>query len=309
MRKIINKIRCFREKFIHSHFPYFWAKHIYKIELGRKLDLSHPKDINEKILWLEFFTDTRQWALLSDKYAVREYVRQRVGDDVLVPLLGKWDNVEDIDFAQLPNKFVLKPNNGSYNVIIVEDKQHADIKNICEQLKHSINTKFGLDNAEPHYLRIKPCIIAEQMLDNPKELVDYKIWCFNGKPYSFFVCVGRNPITHHANFLIYNLDWEKQILCLSEEFRSNKECPKPENLKGLISVASKLSAGLPQCRVDLYCVNGHIYFGEMTMTSNYGMMPYFTQDTLEDMGNHCMLPKRTYKDYLYSLKTRYFPIF
>lgn len=297
--------------FIHYHFPYFWAKRLYQLELGKKINFSSPKDINEKILWLEFYTDTRHWSNLADKYKVRKYVQARVSPDLLVPLLGKWGNADDINFNLLPIRFVIKPNNGSYDTIIVSDKTQVNWNEIKKHLQHSLHNKFGLENAEPHYLHITPCIIAEEMLeaDNDQGLIDYKIWCFNGKPYGILVCIGRNPITHHANLTYYDLQWNRHNEYISEPFRNDCICPKPKNLIELLTIASKLSEGLPQCRVDLYIVKGKIYFGEMTLTSNYGMMPYFTQEILDDMGEHCKLPKRTFTDRYYSFKTRYLPKF
>ena len=309
MYKIYNALRSRYWNFIHSHYPYFWAKHLYERELGKRANLLEPRDINEKILWLEFFTDTRLWSILADKYAVREYVEKRIGPDVLVPLLGHWDSADAIDFNALPNSFVIKPNNGSYDTIIVSDKSQTDLNDIRRHLANSLNNKFGLDNAEPHYLRIKPCIIAEEMLmpDNSLGLIDYKIWCFNGKPYCFLVCVDRDLETHHADLVYYDLQWHKRNEYMSESFRTGKSCPKPDKLTELLDAAAKLSKGLPQCRVDMYVVNGKIYFGEMTLTSNYGMIPYYTQETLDDMGNHCKLPKRTFADRWYSFMTRYLP--
>lgn len=311
MCKIYNALRSIYWNFIHSHFPYFWAKHLYEKELGKKANLANPRDINEKILWLEFFTDTRHWSMLADKYAVRKYVRSCVNDDILIPLLGQWNNIEDIDFKSLPKSFVIKPNNGSYDTIIVFDKDQMNIDDIKACLAHSFNNRFGLDNAEPHYLRIKPCIIAEKLLetDELQGLVDYKIWCFNGNPYCIFVCVDRDPVTHHASFIYYDLHWNKHPEYITPSFRNECSCPRPNCLAELLAIASQLSTGLPQCRVDLYVVKGKIYFGEMTLTSNYGMMPYFTQEILDDMGRHCILPNRTFTDYWYSLKTRYFPQF
>lgn len=311
IHKIYNFIKSNYWKFIHFHYPYFWAKKLYKVELGKKPNLIKPKDINEKILWLEYYTDTRHWSILADKYAVRKYVQSRVGENVLIPLLGQWTNVNEIDFNALPQSFVIKPNNGCYDTIIVPDKNQANWDDIKKRLTLSLQTKFGLENAEPHYLRIRPCIIAEEMLkpDTPQGLIDYKIWCFNGKPYGIFVCINRNPITHHASFAYYDLQWNRHNEYITKEFQSDCTCPKPDNLTELLALAGKLSEGLPQCRIDMYIVKGKIYFGEITLTSNYGMMPYFTQDALNDMGKHCILPKRTIIDFYYSLITRYIPKF
>lgn len=295
--------------FIHYHFPYFWARHLYAIELGKKLNLSNPQDLNEKILWLEFFTDTRHWSTLADKYAVRAFVKERVGEEVLVPLLGKWDNAIDIDFDALPDRFVIKPNNGSYDTIVVTDKSKADLEDIRKRMEYSMNHKFGFENAEPHYLRIKPCIIAEQLLETTQKegLVDYKIWCFNGEPYIILTCFNRNSVTHHADLMVYDLDWIRHPEYLIAEFKNECHCPKPSNFKQMLYVASKLSEGLPECRVDLYNIDGKIVFGEMTLTSNYGMMPYFTQEILNEIGDLCILPQRNKTEKIKSFINRFLP--
>lgn len=310
--KIHNSINYRYWNFIHWHFPYLWAKRLYKVELGKIADFSSPRDLNEKIQWLEFFTDTAEWSTLADKYRVRKYVAEKLGDDkILVPLLGKWDTAEEIDFNSLPNQFVIKPNNGSFDCVIVTDKRSADLTNIRKTMESALNSKFGLGNAEPHYLRIKPCIIAEQLLDPDPVygLIDYKIWCFNGKAHNILVCMNRNPKTHHANLITYDLDWKKHTEVMIESYRNKCECPKPNKLKDMLEIAELLSEGLPECRVDLYNVNGRIYFGELTMTSNYGMMPYYTQDYLNEMGRICTLPVPSLADRFKSFFNRYKPYF
>lgn len=314
MKRFYNNLKHRYWNLIH-HYPYFYIRILYNKEffgMGNKhLCLSDPKDINEKILWLEYFTDTRLWSRLADKYSVREYVRNRIGEEYLVPLLGHWGKAEDIDFDTLPKSFVIRPNNGSYDTIIVNDKNEIDVEEIRRRLSDSLKHKFGLENAEPHYLRIKPCIIAEALLktDEPHGLTDYKIWCFGGKPYCIMVCLNRDPITHHANLIYYDLQWNRMPECLSIPFRNDESCPKPESLQKMLELATKLSTGFPQVRVDMYNVNGKIYFGEMTFTSNYGMMPYLSQEVLDDMGKHCILPRRTFSDYWQSFLTRYLPKF
>lgn len=308
--RVYNSLNYRYWLFIKNHFPYSWAKHLYKLELGKKINLKCPQDLNEKIQWLQFYTDTYLWSILADKYAVRDYVKSKVGEDILIPLLGMWHNDKDIDFNNLPNKFVIKPNNGSYDSIIVTDKNNIDIESVRKKMKNSLHSRFGLNNAEPHYLRIQPCIIAEQLLETDEEqgLIDYKIWCFNGTPHCIITCFNRDPVTHHANFMYYDLNWKRHSEYISNKFRTNNECEKPQNLDTMINIASKLSNGLPQCRVDLYNIKGKIYFGEITLTSNYGMMQYFTQEVLDEMGSKCILPSPTFKESLSCFWKRYKPI-
>lgn len=298
-------------QFLKYHFPYLWCKKLYYETIGRPCNFSHPKDINEKILWLSFFTDTSLWTKLADKYVVREYVKGCIGEKYLVPLLGKWDKAEDIDFDALPNKFVIKPNNGSYDCCIVTDKSKANLEEIRKKMDRSMKHAFGYEGAEMHYTRMKPCIIAEQMLEtnNEEGLVDYKIWCLNGVPHNIFVCANRDPLTHHARFISYDLEWNKRDENLTPAFRNDATCPKPDNLEELLEVASKLSEGIPQCRIDLYDIESNIYFGEITLTSNYGMMPYFSQSLLDDMGTCCKLPQRSLMEKWNTFWNRWLPKF
>lgn len=304
-----EKIRWKYLQFIKYHFPFLWCKHLYKENLGKVTDFSKPKDINEIIQWLSFYTDTSLWTMLADKYAVRKYAAERAGEEILVPLLGKWDKAGDIDFDSLPDKFVIKPNNGCYDTIIVKDKKKANFDEIRQRLDYSLKKRFGFEKAEPHYLRIKPFIIAEQLLETNEEggLKDYKIWCINGKPHSILLCTNRDA-SGHSDLMQYDLLWNRHPEWISSSFRNESVCAKPENLEDMLNFASKLSANIPQVRVDFYNINGKIYFGEMTFTSNFGMMPYFTQDFLNEMGAQCVLPNRSFSEKVKTFFNRWTPL-
>lgn len=295
--------------FLKHRYPYLWCKKLYKESIGRPCNFSHPKDINEKILWLAFFTDTSLWTILADKYAVREYIKERIGEEHLVPLLGKWDRAEDIDFSLLPNKFVIKPNNGSYDCCIVTDKSKANLEEIRKKMDFSLRHKFGYEGAEIHYTRMKPCIIAEELLETDAVggLVDYKMWCFNGVFHNAFVCANRDNTIHKVDWNYYDSNWKRYRENISKKFRNDFECPKPQNLDVMIDLAEKLANGLPQARIDFYNINGKIYFGEITLTANFGMMPYYTQQVLDDMGAHCTLPKRSLREKCATFFNRWLP--
>lgn len=311
IRHIRDSLTYRYHRYIEYHFPFFRARYLYKTELGKRADFKNPRDLNEKIQWLEFFTDTSQWTILADKYAVRQYVKDRIGVDCLVPLLGKWNQAKDIDFNLLPKSFVIKPNNGSYDTIVVKDKNSIDLENVRQRLSKSLTRRFGLGNAEPHYLRIKPCIIAEQLLETTSAygLVDYKIWCFNGHPHSLLACFNRDEETHHADFMAYDLEWNRHPEWITPEYRNDCHCERPANFAKMVEIAAQLSVGLPQCRVDLYNIDGKIFFGEMTLTANYGMIPYYTQEHLNIMGNLCVLPTPNWRESLTCFAKRYIPVF
>ena len=264
---------------------------------GRSINWNQPRDLNEWINYFAFCTDTSLWVKCADKYAVREYVKSKGLEHILVPLFGKWDKAEDIDFDQLPNEFVMKPNNGSYDAVIVKDKAKIHVEEVRLKMKNALTAHFGYESGEIHYLKMSPCIIAEQLLktDNIHGLTDYKIWCFYGKPYAFFVCCDRDNQAHQVHYDYYTLDWQRHPEKMAEAYRHDIVLPKPKNLEKMIQYASKLSEGIPQVRVDFYNIDGIVYFGEMTFTCNQGRIPFYTQQTLNDLGLQLLKEKQVYE--------------
>ena len=305
-----EKIDWHYSHFRKHYFPFLWCKKLYRERIGRPLNFSDPRDINEKILWLSFFTDTTLWTKLADKYIVREYIKEKIGEHYLIPLLGKWDKAEEINFDSLPDKFVIKPNNGSYDTIIVRDKKKANFDEIRQRLELSLKSRFGFEYAEPHYLRIKPCIIAEQLLEANEDggLKEYKIHCLNGRPHSTFLASNRDIVAKKVDWMQYDLMWNRRPEWISPNFRNESKCVKPAKLELMLNIASKLSANIPYVRVDLYFNNDKIYFSEMTFTPNFGMIPYYTQDFLEELGSHCVLPKRLFYEKVKTFFSRWTPL-
>ena len=264
----------------------FWRK------FGRLINWDNPTDLNEKIQWLKFNSDTSKWTLLADKYKVRKYVESLGLGDILVKLYGKWDKVEDIDWDLLPNQFVMKVNNGSGDVLVCSNKKTLNIKASKVKFKKLLRHKFGYVAAEPHYWGIHPCIIAEELLDVTKQpikttsLIDYKIWCFNGEPECIWTCYNRTKNT--VEVATYDLDWNyhpEWSVFTNHYIEAKVRIPKPVSLHLMLEIASKLSSGFKQVRVDLYEVGGKPYFGEMTFTSNMGLMDFYTQDYLNYLGS------------------------
>lgn len=272
-------------------------KFFYKMH--RWPDFEHPKDVNEKINWLKFYGDTSMWSTFADKYAVRDYVKSVGLNDILVPLIGKWDSVNDIDWDQLPNQFVMKCNNGSGDVVVCKDKTKLDIEKTKKHFEKLIHEKLSIVSGEPHYAAIKPCIIAEELLDNSTQpcnstsLVDYKIFVFNGVPQ--FIWCTYNRKGYYAEVATYDINWQfhpEWSIYTKHYMRPKQELPKPKCFDYLLEVAKKLGEGQPLVRVDLYIVNDKVYFGEMTMTSQGGYMDYYTQDFLDKMGSLVVLPNK-----------------
>ncbi len=265
-------------------YYYFGSMHKF-------MDWNTPKDLNAKINWLKFYGDRALWARLADKYRVREYVKERECENFLVDIYGKWDAVEEIDWDKLPDKFIIKLNTGSGGNIICNDKAQLDLPLIKAKLNNWLKTDYSDIYVEPHYSDIKPCIIAEELLDANKQdiksssLVDYKVWAFNGEPAYIWVCYNRTPDSVEVG--TYDLNWnyrpEKSVF--NKVFKEGKTLvPKPKCLTEMLETASKLSVGHPQVRVDFYVVNNKCYFGEMTFTSLGGYMNFYTKKMLREMG-------------------------
>lgn len=283
-------------EYLSLNHPVVMTQLRYIARFHKLANIKNPKDLNEKILWLKFHCDIKEWGVLSDKYRVREYVEQRLGNDSnLVKLYGVWKDANDIDFNSLPSSFVLKGNNGSGSNILVKDKGKLDIEKTCKQMNKWIHTTIGLYSAELQYMYIEPRIIAEELLPSEKgsdSVSDYKVWCFNGVPHFIIVYSNRNDKSFlDADMMIYDTDWKAHPEYIKQDslYHLGSIMEKPNNLNELLEVAAKLSKGHPCVRVDLYNVNEHVYFGEMTFTSSGGMMDHFSQDFLDLAGSMIVL--------------------
>lgn len=284
-------------RFMLDHWHSKLIEQEWKSWKGYPIDWNNPRDINEKIQWLMCFTDTSLWSLCSDKYKVREYVVSKGLGDILVPMLGMWTNVEDIDFDSLPDRFVIKCNHDSGSCKIIDKSEGFDPDALRSYLAAHLKVKYGYAHGEMYYNRISPCVIAEKRLEQVSgignSMIDYKIWCFDGKPYSIWACYDRTGDGAYVN--IYDLDWNvhREVSVFTEHYRDGEgKVPRPDCLDRMLDAASRLSEGFPEVRVDFYEADGQLYFGEMTFASLCGKMDFYTQDYLEELGRQCILPER-----------------
>lgn len=269
-QSIVNTLRYPIYRYGRSH-PQWLANYMYRCSFGRNINWDHPIEFNEKIRWMQFNTDTSIWTLLADKYTVRKYLKEKGYEHILVKLLGKWDNADDIDFGALPNSFVLKTNHGYGEVIVVKDKKNIDEKSIRERMRTYLATPFGYETVEPHYLLIQPCILAEEYLPSDisfsKSILDYKFYCFGGQPVNCGVYYNRNIQTHETQCSFYDMNWH-----LHNEWKNPRkgaksiEIPEPENFDEMKNLCYELCKDFPFVRLDLYESNKKIYFGEFTFT-------------------------------------------
>lgn len=244
-------------------------KRWYKQIMNKDLDLDNPKTFNEKIQWMKLYDCTDLKTQLSDKYLVRDWVASKIGEQYLIPIYGVWDSFDQIDFEQLPKKFVLKANHGCGWNIIVQNKNELDKKIAKKRMDTWMATNFAFKaGLELQYMNISPKIIAEEYLENENDdLYDYKVFCFNGKAESIMYLSNRQ---HGLRMSFFDLDWNR--LPFVYNYPPNKQdIPRPQNLKRMINLAEKLAEGFAHVRVDFYVLNdGSIKFGEMTFTSLSG---------------------------------------
>lgn len=262
----------------------------YKSVTGENLDLDHPNHINEKIQWLKLYDSTPLKTKLADKYLVREWIRQKIGGQFLVPLLGVWDSFDEIDFNKLPDRFALKANHGSGWNIIVADKSKFDKKVAKMKFDRWMKKNFAfVYGMELHYMNIPPKIIAEKYIEQMNQVYDYKFMCFNGR--IGFIWVDIDRFTDHKR-TFFSDKWERLDIvqhCKNAEV----DIPKPENFDKMIKIASLLSRDFALARVDFYEVEGKLYFGEITFTSASGVEKISPPEVGYLMGNMCMLPPKS----------------
>lgn len=246
---------------------------IYTLKTGKNLNLKNPLSFNEKIQWLKLYDATALKTRLADKYLVRDWIKDKIGEQYLIPILGVWDKFEDIKIDELPNSFALKANHGSGWNIVVPDKSQLDRNSSKEKFENwlSLNSAY-IAGFQMHYRDIPPKIIAEQYIENDNgNLYDYKIYCFNGKPEYIQVVGDRNPQTHKGRESFYDTQWVRQPFTSGVNPPYEAEKPRPDNLDEMLRIAEKLSQDFIFVRVDLYKLdNDDIKFGEMTFTPNSG---------------------------------------
>lgn len=259
----------------------------YRLIMGTKLDLDNPKTFNEKLQWLKIYDRKPEYTMMVDKYAVREYIAEKLGEEYLIPLLGVWDDPDDIDFDALPDKFVLKCNhNSGLGMCICRDKSKLDIEKVKKELRKGLKQDYYLTGREWPYKNVKRKIIAEKYMENHSEedLVDYKFFCFNGSPK--FLYVSQGLAGHNAMIDFMSLNWEKEVFT-RDDYKSFDTVPsKPLNFDIMIEFSKILSENIPHVRVDFYEINNRIYFGELTFCTAAGFSALKPDEYNRIIGNY-----------------------
>lgn len=282
-----KKLKCLIGNILYL-FPRSIAHRIYYfIVTGKLLKLSGKMNFNDKVHFMSIYEYGKYETDNSDKYKVRNFVKKKGLSDILVPIYNVYDNAEQIDFEKLPSKCVIKTNSGSGDVIIYENNKY-DIKKLKKQLNKNLKLNYAKVSLEYHYENINSKIICEHFLDDKKHNLplDYKFFCFNGKP--LYVGVYQNRDTQLKR-TFYDMDWNKQDILKKDK---GKDFEKPKNFNKMIEIAKILSDKRKFVRVDLYNIDGKIYFGELTYSPSGGCYKCFTEKCLYEMGELIKLRKK-----------------
>lgn len=257
-----------------------YLKLVYRIRMGKKLDLKNPQTFSEKLQWLKLHDRKPIYTTMVDKYEAKKYVAERIGEQYIIPTLGVWNHFDEIDFDKLPDQFVLKCTHDSGGLVIVRDKKKFDRRAAKKKIEGSLKRNFYWKGREWPYKNVEPRIIAEKYIEDPNgSLRDYKFFCFAANlPVYKFLCFSGEPIiiqtiqndkTKDETIDYFDLEWN--LLDLRQNYEnSNTPLPKPNMLHEMIDVAKKLSKGHLFIRIDLYQANEKVLFSEFTFFSDAG---------------------------------------
>lgn len=290
--------RIILEKIIFSLRPLVtdvvYLKLLFLYRLGYSLDLRHPQTYSQKLQWIKLFDHNPLYTRMVDKFEVKDYVRKLIGDIYVIPNYGIWDSPEQIDWERLPNQFIIKTTHGcaSAGNIICKDKKLLDktavVKKIRKALKQNTYSKY----LEWPYKNIRPRILAEQLLIDHESVTpkDYKFYCFNGVP-KVVVIASERYVADHTYFDYFDMNGNH--LPFTQGGKNNPCTPElPTTFEEMKSIAALLSKGIPQVRVDLYSVNGKVYFGEMTFFDSSGFARFEPIEWDYTFGGWITLPNK-----------------
>lgn len=257
----------------------------YRCYTGRKLNLNPPVLYTEKLQWLKLYNRNQLLSKLVDKYEVKDYVSKMIGEQYVIPTIGVWNKVEDIDFQSLPNQFVLKCTHDSGGLVICRDKSKLDIIAAKKKLRKSLKNNFYMAGREWPYKNVPRRIIAEEYMEDQEtgELRDYKFFCFDGDAKILFVATDRQN-REEPFFDFYDMNY-KHLNIRSGHPNANIPPAKPKNFELMKELASRLSKGFSHVRVDFYEVNGRVYFGEMTFFHHTGMVLFEPEEWNKTFGD------------------------
>lgn len=273
-----------------------YLKWMFRLKMGKKLNLDNPISYNEKLQWLKLYDRRPEYTKMVDKYAVKDYVTQKIGKEYVIPTLGVWNSIEEIEWEKLPNQFVLKTTHdgGSCGVVICKDKSVFDRQKAIVKLKRSLSYNPYNGAREWPYKNVPKRIIAEKYIEpdpDLNDLPDYKYFCFNGEVKALFVATDRQTPGEEVKFDFFDADYNHLPFCQGHN-NATIVPDKPRSFDKMKQLASKLSEGIPQLRVDFYEVNGLPLFGELTFFHFSGMVPFCPKEWDDKFGGWIRLPQK-----------------
>lgn len=266
-----------------------------KFRFKKTLNLKEPQSLADKVTYLELYTSSSLIEKCTDKWEVREYIKEKGLDEILVPVVGGvWNKIQDIDFKELPNEYVLKATHGCKMNYIVKDSKNLNKTNCITEMKSWLRTIYGKYSLEPHYYKIQPRIYAEKYLKDLNGLIDYKFHCINGNPEFVLVCSERKYSKNGKTMVtldLYDMEWKPifEVIASGMEIPGKGRVRKPAKFEEMKEIAKKLSRDFKFVRVDLYQIEDLVMFGELTFSPACGVFPYFTDKFLLEQGKKLII--------------------
>ena len=272
-----NIIKMSDQKFLDLCFDYY---------LGKKINWKNPQTYNEKLQWLKIYDRQDRYTKMVDKYEAKEYVKNIIGEEYIIPTIGIYDKFENIDFEKLPQQFVMKCTHDSGGLVICKDKKNLNIKDAKRKINQCLKANYFNCWKEWPYKNVKPRIIIEKYMTNDDSdgINDYKFFCFNGKVKLLFIATDRVNENEETKFDFYDENFNHLPI---KNGHPNALVPpsKPLNFEKMKELAEILSKDIPHLRVDFYEINGKIYFGELTFSHWAGMVPFEPEEYDLILGN------------------------
>ena len=267
-----------------------------RLRFHKRLNLKSPETLSEKVTYIELHKQSGLAIQCTDKYAVREYVKSKDLEKILIPIVGgPWEKSDEIDFDNLPDKYVIKATHGCKMNYVVTDVNVLNIANCKKTLNRWLNTTYGSYSIEPHYKQIPHRIYAEYYLDGIDDLIDYKFHCFNGKPEFVLTCSNRIISSIDARMSVtldlFDMDWNHipEIEGINSEIAGRGNVERPKSFDEMITIAEILSKDIPFVRIDLYEYKERVLFGEMTFSPACCVFPYFSDKFDKEMGKKLII--------------------
>lgn len=262
--------------------------------MGKGLDLDNPRTFNEKLQWLKLYDRKPEYTIMVDKYAVKKYVADIIGEEYIIPTLGVWNHFDEIDFDKLPNQFVLKCTHDSGGVVICQDKNKLDLKSAKKKIEKCLKRNYYWFSREWPYKNVRPRIIAEEYMEDSKygSLTDYKFFCFNGKMKCLYISIGSHTTKQQLQF--FDRNFNMLPIKRSDYLDFDKIPEKPFHLDDMIALAEKLSRDIPHTRIDFYYIHNRIYFGEITFFTGSGFIPFNDKKWDYKLGRWLKLPEKNF---------------